>query len=61
MDNQTILIIFGILTFVAIGYLIYTQHKDEEEGGNDDVSAMPESESSDDTDSYYDDSEVYSN
>lgn len=60
MDNQMILIGFGILTFLAIAYIIWNQSKDEDDGRSDEVSAAPERESSDETDSYYDDSEVYS-
>jgi len=60
MDNQYVLIAFGVLTFLAIGYLIWSQSKTEDQNESDDVSAMPESESADESDSYYDDSEVYS-
>lgn len=59
MDNQYVLIAFGVLTFLAIGYLIWRQSSTEE-NESDDVSAMPESDSTDESDSYYDDSEVYS-
>lgn len=63
MDNQQIiLIVVGVLTFIAIGWMIWSQSReDPNQGGqSDDVSGQGEVEESDVSDSYYDDSEVYS-
>ena len=60
--NQLILIAFGVVAFAALGFMIYRQMYSD--GGSDDDSEISSegnmNESAVDSDSYYDDSEVYS-
>lgn len=61
--NQLILIAFGIVAFAALGYMIYRQMGSSESDDSSEISSegdMNTNESTADSDSYYDDSEVYS-
>jgi len=61
-NNQLVLIAFGVVAFVALGYMIYRQMNSGEDA--DDKSEVSESiqgqKSLTESDSYYDDSEIYS-
>lgn len=56
-NNQIVLIAFGVIAFFALGYLIYRQTRQEDDADQSEVQSEDDAYTSD---SYDEDSEVYS-